>query len=288
MKHKLMFKLLMVTVALFATCGLGMADSFVLTGPYLNVGLSNTGGLGYNGDSGPVGLQFDKTGTGSFATAPDLLPPGLTLEFYAIGINGNDLGAGGYLFSGNPNYPMTSTKVAPLIGSTAGLVGGLTISTQTTVVSAKEVLFDVDFINFTSAPITNVQYARGLNPIPDYTQFESFNTIDTVSAGKVTALGPLSGIAISILDLTGFGIPSVQSPPWATDLATLSIPSAPGTYAIGQNTINMYWNLGTIAPFGSKEISFEYELSAVPLPPSLLLFAPGLFGLVGLRKRFFG
>jgi len=287
-KHKLMLTLLMVTLALFATCGLGMAATFDLTGPYLNVGLSNTGGVG--NDSGAVGLQFDKTGTGNFTGAPDILPPGLTLEFYTIGMNGRDLGPGGYLFPTNPNYMMTSTQVSPLIGSTAGFVGGLAISTQTTVVSGKEVLFNVDFINFSGAPITNVQYARGFNPIPDYTQFGNFNTIDTVSAGKVTALGPLSGIAISIVDLTGGGIPSVQST-WATDLATLSIPSAPGTYAIGQNTINMYWNLGTIAPYQSEDLSFAYELSAttpVPVPPSLMLFAPGLFGLVGLRKRFFG
>jgi len=30
------------------------------------------------------------------------------------------------------------------------------------------------------------------------------------------------------------------------------------------------------------------QFSEVPVPPSLLLFSPGLLGLVGLRKRFFG
>ena len=40
---------------------------------------------------------------------------------------------------------------------------------------------------------------------------------------------------------------------------------------------------------GSAFISeITQQFSEVPVPPSLLLFAPGLLGLVGLRKRFFG
>ncbi len=38
---------------------------------------------------------------------------------------------------------------------------------------------------------------------------------------------------------------------------------------------------------GFNEVK-EVEFSAVPVPPSLLLLAPGLFGLVGLRRKFFG
>jgi hypothetical protein len=181
---------------------------------------------------------------------------------------------------------MSTISAGPLLASTAGLVGGLSITTQTTLVSGKDVLFNVNFFNISGAPLA-VQYARGLDPDPDYGQYGSFSTVNSISAGKVTALGPLSGISISIVDLTGGGVPTIQSS-WATDLATLSIPQAAGNYGNTDSTINMYWNLGTIAPFQSKELSFEYAVSAVPLPPSLMLFAPGLFGLVGLRKRFFG
>ena len=42
-------------------------------------------------------------------------------------------------------------------------------------------------------------------------------------------------------------------------------------------------------PAGSAAISFAVNrFSEVPLPSALLLFAPGVLGLVGLRKRFFG
>ena len=292
MKHKLMFKLLMVTVALFVTCGLGRAATFDMTGPYLNVGMSNTGGL--IDDNFNVGLQFDPTGTGNFTNAPDILKGGTPFEFYAVAINGVDEGANGFMFQPNTHYVMTSTKAGPLFASTAGVVGGLAISTQTAVVSAKAILFDVNFINFTSAPMT-VQYARGLDATPD-SGFGSLKTVNSIGAGMVTALGPLTGIAISIVDLSGGGVPTIQaagSGPfgWATSLAALSIPQAAGNYGLSDSSINMYWNLGTIAPYQGKEISFEYELAAVtpvPVPPSLMLFAPGLFGLVGLRKRFFG
>jgi hypothetical protein len=291
MKHKLMFKFLMVTLTFFVTCGLGIAATFDMAGSYLNVGMSNTGGL--IDDNYNVGLQFDPTGTGNFTNAPDILKPDTPFEFYAVAINGVDEGPNGFGFN-NSNYVMTSTKVGPLVASTAGVVGGLAITVQTTVVSGKEVLFNVDFINFSGAPM-NVQYARGLDAKPDY-ELGSSSTVNSISAGMVTALGPLTGVAISIVDLSGGGVPTIQAPTsggygWATSLATLSIPMKAGNYGDSDSSINMYWNLGTIPNLASKDISFAYELSAVtpvPLPPALLLLAPGLFGLVGLRKRFFG
>ncbi len=35
-----------------------------------------------------------------------------------------------------------------------------------------------------------------------------------------------------------------------------------------------------------SHVTTSGSLSAVPVPPALLLFAPGLFGLIGMRKRF--
>jgi hypothetical protein len=103
MKQKLMFKVVMVALALFATCGLGSAATFDMTGPYLNVGISNTGGL--IDDNYNVGLQFDPTGKANFTNAPDILKPGSPFEFYAVGVNGVDMGPTGFIWSGSPSVP---------------------------------------------------------------------------------------------------------------------------------------------------------------------------------------
>jgi len=290
MKHKGTFKLLVAALALFITCGLGTAAAFDMTGPYLSVGMSNTGGL--VDDNFNVGLQFDPTGTHNFTNAPDILTAGIPFEFYTVGINGVDQLPNGFFFQPNPNYNVTSTQVAPLMASTAGVVGNGLVINQTAVVSGTSVIFNVTFSNPTSAPMT-VQYARGLYAEPDLAQFNSVTTVSSISAGKVTALGPLTGVAVSIVDLTGGGVPTIQafgSGPfnWATDLATLSIPQAAGNYGNTDSSINVYWNLGTLLPNQEGQIAFEYTVSAVPLPSALLLFAPGLLGLVGLGKRFFG
>jgi hypothetical protein len=293
MKHKLIFKFLMVTLALFVTGGPGIAATFDMTGSYLNVGVSNTGGL-VDDTQSPVGIQFDKTGTGTFPQPDILTGSGIPFEFYAVGINGSDLGPNGTanFFISNSNYTVITTQVAPLVASTAGLVGTGLVMTQVAVVSGKSILFNVNFFNISGAPMT-VEYARGMAPDPDAAQF-SFNTINSISAGMVTAVGPLTGIAISLVDLSGGGVPTIQafnSGPflWATDLKTLAMPMAAGNYGSSFfSSIDMYWNLGTLANDTGKSISFEYNLSAVPLPSALLLFAPGLLGLVGLRKRFFG
>ena len=40
---------------------------------------------------------------------------------------------------------------------------------------------------------------------------------------------------------------------------------------------------------GPSDVNFNVSrVSSVPVPPALLLFAPGLFGLIGIRKRFLG
>jgi hypothetical protein len=55
------------------------------------------------------------------------------------------------------------------------------------------------------------------------------------------------------------------------------------------------WNVYHVTPLTSQNVLFgnangmvTIETTPVPIPGALMLFAPGLFGLVGLRKRFFG
>lgn len=303
MKNKVFYHLLLAGFLVLALCGIGNADSFVLTGNYLNVGINDAGGLISTGshinESGfpiGVGLQFDPTGTGTFpaqGAGTDFLSPGVPFQFYSIGINGSNLGAAGYpnaYVPGNTfNMTTTNTSSGSTLSATSiGSVDGLLISSQVTYFnkSATNIHFSVDFINTTASPLS-VVYANGLDPDQDlytYGTYATNNSIGTI-AGKavVTAVGPYSGLGIQIQDYTGGGIASVNN--WETNPYTLL---AGGNVGNGDNQIAMAWNLGTLAPFTSKELDFSYNLSAVPLPPALLLFAPGLLGLIGIRKRFKG
>jgi hypothetical protein len=61
-----------------------MADVTV-SGDYLKFGVGNNGSLI---DFTITGLQFDPTGSGNFAGAPDFLTPGSPFAFYSVGVNG--------------------------------------------------------------------------------------------------------------------------------------------------------------------------------------------------------
>jgi hypothetical protein len=280
-----MFRNVMIAaVAVLALYGIGNAADFTLTGDYLNIGVNNSGGLI---DSGTfIGIQYDKTGSGNFSASPDFITPGTPLEFYSIGINGVTQGSAGY-YNGNTFGATTFNTGSGSLQSTStfALVNGNAIMTQTLYFdkASQSLHFSVDFINNTAAPMT-VAYARGLDPDQDVYGFGSFatnNSIGTNGAGNAvaTAVGPLSGLTIQIESLTAGGVASVTG--WQEDPYLLLLG---GNVGNGDNTIAMAWNV-TVPSFKSTEIDFQYNLSAVPLPPALLLFAPGLLGLIGIRKR---
>ncbi len=289
MKGKLFRKVVVASLAILALYGIGNAADFTLTGNYLSVGINSSGGL-INSNT-LTGIQFDPTGTGSFPQAADFIAPGIPLEFYSIGINGVTQGSAGY-YDGN-TFGMTtfnSSSGGVLSASSFGSVNGLAITTQVAYfnTNSKSINFSVDFLNTTAAPIS-VVYARGLDPDQDAYTFGRYDTINSIGvngAGHAvaTAVGPISGLTIQIEDLTGFGVASVTN--WQQDPYALL---GGGSIGNGDYTIAMTWNLGTLNPGRSEEIDFQYNLSSpVPLPPALLLFAPGLLGLIGIRKRFKG
>lgn len=288
MRNRMFHKFLMVAVAVLALYGIGNAADFTLTGNYLNVGINNSGGLI---DSNTfVGIQFDPTGSGTFPAAPpaaDFITPGTPLEFYSIGVGGTNLGSAGYQDGNTFNVTTINTTQGVALSSLTYGTAGLGLIQRTYFDAAsKSIHFSVDLLNTTGAAMTNVVYARGLDPDQDLYTFGTFvtnNSIGVNGAGHAvtTAVGPFSGLTIQIEDLTGFGIASVTN--WVQDPYALL---AGGSLGNGDYTIAMAWNLGTIGAYQSREIDFQYNLSAVPLPPTLLLLAPGLLGLMGIRKRF--
>jgi hypothetical protein len=66
-------------------------------------------------------------------------------------------------------------------------------------------------------------------------------------------------------------------------LGTVNLPGSPQTLLAPSGS-----GKGLVTPFISNAHIDMSVTSAVPVPPSLLLFAPGLLGLVGMGKRLKG
>jgi hypothetical protein len=74
-------------------------------------------------------------------------------------------------------------------------------------------------------------------------------------------------------------------------VAALGLPGYVPSPFPGSYTAEFYATLGAVAPainFVALSGGHVQAPVVVPVPPSVLFLAPGLLGLLGLRKRFFG
>jgi hypothetical protein len=150
-----------------------MADVTV-SGDYLKFGVGNNGSL--IDFTTITGLQFDPTGSGNFAGAPDFLTPGSPFAFYSIGVNG--------MYDTAP--VATTRSVRPLtmslagttyVATSAGTYNGLKISQTITFDTTSNTLHtNVVLTNTTNHTLNNIAYGVGFDPDQDVAQFGNFNT----------------------------------------------------------------------------------------------------------------
>jgi len=279
-----------------------LADSFVLTGNYLQVGVSNSGGL--IDDAGTVGVRFDPSGTGTF-NAQDFLLPGVPWEGYSLGealdpAAGYDVPNG----LGNPFNMVTtdtsagSTLSAESIGFWAqanlNIIQELSFDTNSNTIN-----FDVEFFpgvlpTEIDPDIPPIAYARFLDPDQDVNLAGgTYSTLNTIpSATEVVAVGPITGWYIKITDLTGGGVPSIQpgGVPGPSDPFVLFLGGNAGN---GDHEIAMAWGVPLLfdgigpAQDNGVHIRFSYEFGVQPIPEpcTMSLLAMGAVGLLGLRRR---
>ncbi len=96
------------------------------------------------------------------------------------------------------------------------------------------------------------------------------------------------GLSITI---NGHLVPGTTNVGWYTGWTAFSIPSGSGFFLAGLNTLeftvnNDYNNPSNYGNPTGLNVQMTGTVSPVPVPPSALLLAPGLLGLVGMRKRF--
>jgi hypothetical protein len=267
------------------------ADTFDLTGNYLHVGVSNSGGLIDDGFG--VGIDYDKTGTSTW-TAYDFLKPGSPFEFYSIGVDGTWAPAG--YSSGNSFGASTTNTSAGAMNSavTTGLYGDVAFTqTLSYAKSAGAIDFQVLLTN-TGSTSHDVVYARGLDPDQDsYVYGSSWTSNSVVNGNLVIGSGPYTDWTIGIFsDSTVAHTPTVDAG-WDQDPYDLLVAHDDG---YGDYTINMAWDIGTLAPGADATLTFQYRIAEtagevvnpnlVPVPGAVLLGSLGLsFAGWLLRRR---
>ncbi len=289
----LCFALVLVSSLLFA-------DTFVLTGNYLKVGVSNSGGL--VDDNLLCGIQYDPLGGGSFGVF-DYFLPGEPFEFWSVGVNDPLAGEVVKVVTNNGDwgdpFGMTTTDTS----------SGSTLSAHTTgswidaglgldVGIVQGLSFDVngDVISFHTALTNNGQsafdgaFARGGDPDQDVNLYGGlpYNTVQTINsipaANDVRAVGPFSGFSIDLTDDQGGGVPSIDVE-WNTNPFYLFY--SPPNDGFGDNSINIAWG-GTINAGQTVDLYYSYRLGReepIPEPGTLSLLGLSLCSLLGLRRR---
>jgi hypothetical protein len=266
--------------------GLVMADTFVLTGNFLQVGVSNSGGLIHDdyipGDPGLPGIKYDPSGRSNF-NVTDFITPGTPLEFYSAGFGGSWITAG-Y----NDGNTFNATTIQTISGSTlsartTGAFGVMAFTQDLWFDQNSSVIhFLVSWTNTSDSVVTDAVYARGFDPDQDDYIYETNDTLNSIpGSNRVRAVGPYSGWYIDIVDQNGGGVPTVNDS-WDQDPYVLLTPRNDGD---GDYTLAIAWGATTFDPLETKTLSFDYQVGVVPIPGSVLLMGSGLLGLVGLRKK---
>jgi hypothetical protein len=124
-----------------------------------------------------------------------------------------------------------------------------------------------------------------------YTTYGASNTAKTgVSTGNSASYyAKMDGGGTSVGTMAGFTTPTytVTEANLGNGSVAFQLYNWVGSSATGAGTdiasLNTVYNSGT----GTFSTTIAAPAAAVPVPPSVLLLAPGLLGLVGLRRRWF-
>jgi len=305
MTQRKLILLLMAVLMVLLMAGTGQTGT-ILTGTVLQVGVSNSGALiSDTSTPGPYPTWPGVTGLEQGASI-DWSKPGTSFEGFSIGTNGAFVANGYYGAPGTYTYnnPMGTTTVDKTSGTLLSAhtdgdifsVGGASLRITQDVTfdkTSNTIYMSTDIANVGSSNAYNVYFARFIDPDPDLILFGSYttNNLLTTYGGKtaVVAVGPLTGANLYLVDLTGGGVPSIQSglaggtpSPWPIDPSYLYNGGVPYSDGNGDYSINMAWDITELDVGHSYEIDYEY---VVPLPPAVLLFGTGLAALGLLRSR---
>lgn len=269
---------------------LANADSFVLSGQHLRIGVGSDGYLINDNDGYILGLQYDPRGTGTFsAVGPfgeqDLLNTGSSWEYFALRIDGIPYGRTAANYGSMFNFTTTDTSAGNVLSAqSVGTIGGLDYTAVLWFArDASVVDFTVTLVNTTAAAVNEIYFARGMDPQPDFWyngSWASQNTVDRAGR-RVTAAGVVAWPPVTIRDLSGGAVVSVSSGAWGTE-DPYELYWRPADDGDGDHCIHIAYCQPTLGAGESVTWHFQYVLTPPQqVAPMAAVEIPGQDGVFG-------
>ncbi|WP_350116312.1 PEP-CTERM sorting domain-containing protein [Nitrosomonas sp.] len=241
---------------------------------------------GYFSPSGALGLSFmgrEYVNHGTFASN------------WWLNANGASVAIADEVTGSNP---LSSSAFA--IGSSIAVVtniagggGGWSVVETVSIPTSGHVAVKVQLTNNTGATANHVQWGVGIDPdqgIPGGVGFGTTNTIDGLGNLSSVTAKSLDGWALTLHNTTSasaFAIAPYVDPVNCCSpvdpAVMLAAAQGIGNYGFADHSINLAYDLGTIANHQSVSFGYEYVM-AVPEPETYAMLLAGL-GLIGFSAR---
>lgn len=246
---------------------------------------------GYFSSSSPTGMSFN---------GREFVNLGTWSSNWSLNANGASVAIADEVTGSNP---LATVAFGPIVGSISvvtNLGGGgggwaltETVSIPTSGPTSGHIAVTINLTNNTGADADHVQWGVGFDPdqgVPVGAGFGTTNEILALGGDSAVKATSLDGYFVTLHNTTSAGAFSIA--PYIDPLSCctpvdpgvmLAAGQAVGSYGFSDSSINLAYDLGTIANGHSVSFGYEYIL-AVPEPETYAMLLAGL-GLIGFSAR---